>query len=153
MTGIDEVWDLSEPDPGDEIFEQYISGSSPEDSKLNRQLQKADSDHKRAMELDKAEFEREMELTKAEFEREIERHRARHDRWIEKHRVKHDRWTNYSILVIVSLLFLVSVVVLSIIAYQVNNQNTLRDKAITLLAPLTGLALGFLSGKIKWPAL
>jgi hypothetical protein len=29
----------------------------------------------------------------------------------------------------------------------------LRDKAITLLAPLTGLALGFLSGKIKWPAL
>jgi|LauGreDrversion2_6_1035139.scaffolds.fasta_scaffold61854_1 hypothetical protein len=142
MTGIDEVWDLSEPDPGDEIFEQYISGSSPEDSKLNRQLQKADSDHKRAMELAKAEFEREMELTKAEFEREIERHR-----------VRHDRWTNYGILAIVSLLFLVSVAVLSVIAYQVNNHNTLRDKAITLLAPLTGLALGFLSGKIKWPAL
>ena len=142
MTGIDEVWDLSEPDPGDEIFEQYISGSSPEDSKLNRQLQKADSDHKRAMELAKAEFEREMELTKAEFEREIERHR-----------VRHDRWTNYGILAIVSLLFLVSVAVLSVIAYQVNNYNALRDKAITLLAPLTGLALGFLSGKIKWPAL
>jgi archaellum biogenesis protein FlaJ (TadC family) len=83
-----------------------------------------------------------MELTKAEFEREIERHR-----------VRHDRWTNYGILAIVSLLFLVSVAVLSVIAYQVNNHNTLRDKAITLLAPLTGLALGFLSGKIKWPAL
>jgi hypothetical protein len=131
MAEFDEVWDLSEPDPGDEIFEQYISGSSPEDSKLNRQLQKADSDHKRAMELDRAEFERE----------------------IERHRVRHDRWTNYSILAIVSLLFLISVAVLSAIAYQGNNQNTLRDKAITLLAPLTGLALGFLSGKIKWPAL
>jgi hypothetical protein len=131
MAEFDEVWDLSEPDPGDEIFEQYISGSSPEDSKLNRQLQKADSDHKRAMELARAEFERE----------------------IERHRVRHDRWTNYSILAIVSLLFLISVAVLSAIAYQGNNQNTLRDKAITLLAPLTGLALGFLSGKIKWPAL
>jgi hypothetical protein len=142
MTGIDEIWDLSGPDPEDEILRELVFGSSPEDSKLNRQLQKADSDHKRTI-----------ELARAEFEREIERHRARHDRWIEKHRVKHDRWTNYSILVIVSLLFLISVVVLSIIAYQVNNQNTLRDKAITLLAPLTGLALGFLSGKIKWPAL
>jgi len=131
MAEFDEVWDLSEPDPGDEIFEQFISGSSPEDSKLNRQLQKADSDHKRAMELARAEFERE----------------------IERHRVRHDRWTNYSILAIVSLLFLISVAVLSAIAYQGNNQNTLRDKAITLLAPLTGLALGFLSGKIKWPAL
>jgi hypothetical protein len=142
MAEFDEVWDLSEPDPGDEIFEQYISGSSPEDSKLNRQLQKADSDHKRKMELADSDHKRAMELARAEFERDIERHR-----------VEHDRWTNYSILAIVSLLFLISVAVLSVIAYQVNNQNTLRDKAITLLAPLTGLALGFLSGKIKWPAL
>ena len=131
MTDFDEVWDLSEPDPEDEILKQYISGSSLEDSKHNRQLQRADSDHKRAMEIARAEFERE----------------------IERHRVKHDRWTNYSILAIVSLLFLVSVVVLSVIGYQEKNDYTLRDKAISLLAPLTGLALGFLSGKIKWPAL
>lgn len=131
MTDIDEVWDLSDPDPEDEVLKQFISGSSPEDSKLNRQLQRADSEHKRKMEIARAEFERE----------------------IERHRVKHDRWTNYSILAIVSLLFLVSVAVLSAIGYQGKNDYTLRDKAISLLAPLTGLALGFLSGKIKWPAL
>jgi hypothetical protein len=135
MTDFHEVWDLSEPDPQDErlkqTLKQLISGSSPEDSKLNRQLQKDDSDHKKAMEKARAEFERTIEL----------------------HRVKHDRWTNYSILAIVSLLFLVSVVVLSVIGYQEKNDHTLRDKAISLLAPLTGLALGFLSGKIKWPAL
>jgi hypothetical protein len=135
MTDFDEVWDLSEPDPQDKTLQslkhKLISGSSPEDSKLNRQLQKDDSDHKKAMEIAKADFERKIEL----------------------HRVKHDRWTNYSILAIVSLLFLVSVVVLSVIGYQEKNDHTLRDKAISLLAPLTGLALGFLSGKIKWPAL
>ena len=131
MADFDEVWDLSEPDPQDEILEQYVSGSSLEDSKLNRQLQKADSEHKRAMEIARAGFERDVE-------------------W---YKVKHDRWTNYSILAIVSLIFLVSVAVLSVIGYQEHNKDTLRDKAITLLAPLTGLALGFLSGKIKWPAL
>jgi hypothetical protein len=145
---VDDVWDFSgsEPERGsgrkadhrageeqDKQLERSMNrfGSSLEDSRHNRELQKVNDRHKRALEVSKADFERKME----EF------------------RARHDRWTNYLILGIVSVLFLASVAILSLVAYQVDNQNTLRDKAITLLAPLTGLALGFLSGKIKWPAL
>jgi hypothetical protein len=144
----DDIWDLSGVEPEkesgrkaehegaaekDEETRRSAAnlGSSPADSELSRRLQWANDDHKRKMEVAKAEFEREMERYKA----------------------THDRRTNYAILAVVSILFLGAVSILSIVAYQVNNENTLRDKAITLLAPLTGLALGFLSGKVKWPVL
>jgi hypothetical protein len=83
----------------------------------------------------------------------MERDKARFERGMERFKTRHDRWTNYIILFIVSLIFLVSVGALSHVAYHSKNQDPLREKAIALLAPLTGLALGFLSGKIKWPAL
>lgn len=135
----DEEWDIQgefgfagagEEEGGYRELEEAL-GSGPQDSAHYRQLQKASEQHKRFMELQKAQFERDME----------------------KFKTRHDRWTNYFILGIVSSIFLVSVGVLSHVAYQGKNQDPLREKAITLLAPLTGLALGFLSGKIKWPAL
>lgn len=135
----DEEWDIQEEfgfagageeEGGLQELEEAL-GSGPQDSAHYRQLQKASEQHKRLMELRKARFERDME----------------------KFRTRHDRWTNYFILGVVSLIFLASVGVLSHVAYQGKNQDPLREKAITLLAPLTGLALGFLSGKIKWPAL
>lgn len=130
MEIVEEFEIAGEEEGGYQALEDAL-GSGPQDSAHYRQLQKASEVHKRNMERDKARFERDMERFKT----------------------RHDRWTNYIILFIVSLIFLVSVGALSHVAYHSKNQDPLREKAIALLAPLTGLALGFLSGKIKWPAL
>jgi hypothetical protein len=133
----DESWDIQEEfgvtgeeEGGYQQLENLL-GSGSQDSAHYRRLQKAAEDHKRSM-----------EAAKASFERDIERFKTRHD-----------RWTNYILLFVVSVIFLISVGVLSHVAYHGKNEDPLREKAIALLAPLTGLALGFLSGKIKWPAL
>lgn len=133
----DESWDIQEEfglageeDGGYQELEDVL-GSGPQDSAHYRSLQRDNEDHKRQMESAKAAFDRDME----------------------KFKTRHDRWTNYIILFVVSIIFVVSVGALSHVAYSRGNQDPLREKAITLLAPLTGLALGFLSGKIKWPAL
>lgn len=96
---------------------------------------------------------REMQAAQERHKRHMERRKFLFDSSMEKNKVCHDRITNYAILTIISVLFIAAVGTLAYIASNHSERDPLRREAISLLAPLTGLALGFLSGKIKWPVL
>ena len=96
---------------------------------------------------------RELQIAHERHKRSMERRKFVFDSNMEKAKVCQDRITNYLILAIISLLFVAAIGTLAYVASSNSNESPLRREALSLLGPLTGLALGFLSGKIKWPVL
>lgn len=100
------------------------------------------SGHSRAIEREDASHKRNEDTKKQDHIRQME---------IRLH--NHNTRINYVLIAIVSVLFGFSVFVLGRVVSNKTEDPAIRREAVSVLGPLVGLALGFLSGKIKWPSL
>ena len=109
---------------------------------------------------DWADHQREKEMRKLEAEIEREERDQNHKQAMEVRERRHARHMNIGAATFIALLVSIISILLALVSLDISipwlgitgsNNSEVKKLAISSLGPLSGLSIGFFSGKIKWP--